>query len=259
MLNRLCGHNLPVVNAVAVSLTLHLLAGWAFLNIAQDLTHHNLVPPIEFFVVPPPAPEHVTPVTPQALPKQRPKKTATLRQQVPPPTPVTVTKPVRENPVVPSPIKQKVEAAPPPSLVPPIAAAPQTKEPASFHSVPASAAVAAVPVASHAPAVSRSATEGSTDMGTVIGPSYGAAYLHNPPPSYPPVARKLKLQGTAVVRVLVSSEGQPKNVDLETTSGVRVLDDAAVEAVKRWSFVPARRGNVQITAWVNVPIRFHLE
>jgi protein TonB len=96
-------------------------------------------------------------------------------------------------------------------------------------------------------------------MGTVIGPSYGAAYLHNPPPSYPAVARKLKLQGTAIVRILVSSEGQPKNVELEKTSGVRLLDDAAVEAVKHWSFVPARRGNNRIAAWVNAPIRFRLE
>ena len=165
----------------------------------------------------------------------------------------------QRNPVVPSQIKQKVEAAPPPSPVPPIAASPQAKEPTSFHSVPASAAVAAVPVASRAPAVSRSAAEGNTDTGTVIGPSYGAAYLHNPSPPYPPVARKLKLQGTAVVRVLVSPEGQPKSVELEKTSGVRILDDAAVEAVKRWSFVPARRGNNRIAAWVNVPIRFHLE
>ena len=257
-MNVLKGQNLPIMNAVMVSLTLHALAGWAFLKIACDITNHRVVPPIEFFVIPPPPPEHVTPVTPQALPKQLPKKTATLRQQVPPP-PVIVARPVRENPVAPSQIKQKVEAAPLPSPVPPIAASPPAKESASFHSVPASAAVAAVPVASRAPAVSRSSTEAGNGTGTVVGPSYGAAYLHNPSPRYPPVARKLKLQGTVIVRVLVSPEGQPKNVVLEKTSGVRILDETAVETVKRWSFIPARHGTTRIAAWVNVPIRFRLE
>jgi len=46
---------------------------------------------------------------------------------------------------------------------------------------------------------------------------------------------------------------------LEKTSGVRILDDAAVEAVKHWTFVPARRGNTRIEAPVNVPILFHLK
>jgi protein TonB len=170
-----------------------------------------------------------------------------------------VTRPVRENFVTPSPIKQKVEAAPPPSPVPPIAASPQAKEPTSLHSVPASAAAHSSPVASGTPAVSRSATSGNNDTGTVIGPSYGAAYLHNPPPPYPPFAKKHNLQGTPIVRVLVSPEGQPKSVELEKTSGVRILDDAAVEAVKHWTFVPARRGNTRIEAPVNVPILFHLK
>ena len=53
LMNDLKGQNLPIMNAVVVSLTLHALAGWVFLNIAQDMTNHRFVPPIEFFVVPP--------------------------------------------------------------------------------------------------------------------------------------------------------------------------------------------------------------
>jgi protein TonB len=196
------------------------------------------------------------PVTPQALPKPAQKNAAVKHRQVPPPTPVIVTKPVSESPVAPSLIKQKVEA--PPSLVSPIAASPQAKEPASLYSVPASAAAPTTPVASGTSSGPRSATLGSNDTGTVIGPSYDAGYLNNPVPPYPAVARKLKLQGTAVVRVLVSPEGQPKNVVLEKTSGVRILDETAVETVKRWTFVPARRGNNRIAAWVDVPIKFRL-
>jgi len=254
-MNGLRGQNLPIMNAVAVSLTLHILAGWLFLNIARDMTNLHVVPPIDFFVVPPP-PEQVTPATPRAVPKPA-QKNAPLphsRQVLP------LAAPARPEPAAPaSPVKQNVAVTPPPSPVQPIAASPRAKEPSSFHAVPALAAVAAAPAASMMPAASRSTAEGTSDTAAIIGPSYGAAYLHNPSPPYPPVARKLKLQGTSVVRVFVSPEGQPKNAELEKTSGARVLDDAAVEAVKRWSFVPARRGNNRIAAWVNVPIRFHLE
>jgi protein TonB len=259
MMNGLKGQNLPVMNAVMVSLTLHALAGWIFLNIARDITNHRVVPPIEFFVVPPPAPEHVSPVAPQPAPKPAQKNVAAHIRQVPPPTPVAATKPVSESPVVLSQIKQKIEPAPPPSTVSPIAASPQAKAPSPPHAAgPASAPITAAPSATGTPAVSRSTTEGKNDTGTVIGPSFDAGYLNNPVPPYPAAAKKLKLQGTAVVRVLVSPEGQPKNVALEKTSGVRVLDETAVETVKRWSFVPARRGNNRIAAWVDVPIKFRL-
>ncbi len=92
----------------------------------------------------------------------------------------------------------------------------------------------------------------------VIGPSYDAAYLHNPPPRYPAAARRLKLEGTTVLRVRVSPEGRPTSVAVETSSGVELLDDAAVEAVRQWSFVPARQGDAAIAAEVNVPVRFRL-
>lgn len=92
----------------------------------------------------------------------------------------------------------------------------------------------------------------------VTGPVYDAAYLNNPRPPYPAAARRLKLQGTAVVRVLVSPAGLPEKVALEKSSGARILDDAAMEAVQHWSFAPARRGDRPIAAEVDVPVRFLL-
>ena len=259
MTNAIKVQNIPLKNAVMVSLTLHFLAGWVFLNIAQEMTDHRVVPPIEFFVVPPPEPEHVRPVAPQAASMPAPKNAATQHQQPPPQTPAAAVRPVSVNPVAQSPIKQKVETAPPPSQLPPIAASPQAKAPTPLHvAAQASAAAAVAPSASSPPTVLRGTAEGNNDSGTVSGPSFDAGYLNNPVPQYPTVAKRLKLQGTAVVRVLVSPEGHPKNVALEKTSGARILDETAVETVKRWSFVPARRGNNRIAAWVDVPIRFRL-
>lgn len=92
----------------------------------------------------------------------------------------------------------------------------------------------------------------------VVGPLFNAAYLNNPKPLYPPSARRMKLEGTVVVQVLVGSEGKPEFVRLGKSSGSSALDQAALTAVQRWSFVPARQGNNPISAWVDVPLRFRL-
>jgi protein TonB len=75
---------------------------------------------------------------------------------------------------------------------------------------------------------------------------------------YPPAARRLKLEGTVTLRVLVSSDGRPQRVSLRRSSGVRLLDEAALEAVGHWSFVPARQGDKRIATEVDVPLRFRL-
>jgi protein TonB len=47
-------------------------------------------------------------------------------------------------------------------------------------------------------------------------------------------------------------------VELRESSGHPRLDDAAAAAVRRWRFVPARRGEQPVGAWVLVPISFNL-
>jgi periplasmic protein TonB len=48
-------------------------------------------------------------------------------------------------------------------------------------------------------------------------------------------------------------------VSIETSSGSTSLDEAALEAVRKWHFVPARRGAQAVEAWHLVPIVFKLE
>ena len=84
------------------------------------------------------------------------------------------------------------------------------------------------------------------------------AYLHNPKPAYPTMARKLGLEGTVMLRILVNQDGQPEQTRLLGTSGIEVLDSAALDAVKQWRFSPARKGRVAIAHWVDVPITFKL-
>jgi len=89
-------------------------------------------------------------------------------------------------------------------------------------------------------------------------PSFGAAYLNNPAPAYPMSARRMGEQGKVLLKVLVSEDGKAATVQVDRSSGHSKLDEAAVEAVKKWSFVPAKRSNKPMSAYVLVPINFSL-
>jgi protein TonB len=90
-------------------------------------------------------------------------------------------------------------------------------------------------------------------------PHFNVAYLNNPRPAYPPIARRLGLEGLVVLRVEVSAGGAPERVAVAQTSGTSMLDDAAQKAVQGWTFVPARRGDTPVAHVVEVPIRFQLK
>jgi protein TonB len=84
------------------------------------------------------------------------------------------------------------------------------------------------------------------------------SYLYNPKPAYPSMARKLGLEGTVKLRILVNQEGVPEQSRVLDSSGTEVLDAAALEAVRRWRFVPAREGKVTVAHWVDIPVTFKL-
>ncbi len=93
----------------------------------------------------------------------------------------------------------------------------------------------------------------------IVAARFDADYLDNPKPAYPPASRRFGEEGKVLLRVRVSSEGRPEYVELKHTSGFPRLDQAAMDAVTRWRFVPARRGDEAIAAWVFVPITFNLQ
>ena len=78
------------------------------------------------------------------------------------------------------------------------------------------------------------------------------------PPVYPPRCRRLGIEGTVRVRVLVGERGRPLEVVVGKSSGDPSLDEAALDAVRRWRFEPARRDGAPIRAWATVPIEFRL-
>lgn len=88
---------------------------------------------------------------------------------------------------------------------------------------------------------------------------FDANYLRNPAPAYPAMSRRLGEEGRVVLRVFVDIDGRPEQVELKNSSGFPRLDQAAEDAVRRWKFVPAKRGEEAVATWVAVPIVFNLK
>lgn len=92
----------------------------------------------------------------------------------------------------------------------------------------------------------------------LVQPRFNADYLDNPKPVYPGLSRRMGEEGEVRLRVYVDAAGNPQQVEIERSSGYPRLDQAALETVKRWRFVPARQGDQPVAAWVIVPIQFTL-
>lgn len=77
-------------------------------------------------------------------------------------------------------------------------------------------------------------------------------------PRYPESARQQGIEGVSLLRFEVQANGTVGEIHIERSAGYQDLDRAAVEAVKKWRFDPARRGNQPMAVWVTLPVRFEL-
>jgi protein TonB len=94
--------------------------------------------------------------------------------------------------------------------------------------------------------------------GTGAGGSGGASVLRGASPKYPAAARKAGWEGAVVVSILVDETGRAAAVTIRESSHYDSLDEAAVEAVKKWRFSPARRNGEPVASMHTVRVRFRL-
>jgi TonB family protein len=89
--------------------------------------------------------------------------------------------------------------------------------------------------------------------------SVKASYADCPKPDYPDRARREGWEGTVTLRVLVDEEGKSKSLEVNRSSGFPVLDEAAMDNVKRrCRFNPARDGDRRMESWIRIPVVFRL-
>ncbi|MDY4302884.1 energy transducer TonB [Pseudomonas salmasensis] len=192
-----------------------------------------------------------TPVLP-IVPPQIPPMTIEFSQPAPPV--------VEPPPPAPPPVLEP----PPPPVVDELAAKPAPPKPVPKPKPAPKPAPKPVPKAVEPPPVPTPPTPAPAATPVPVAPapvtpaSANAAYLKNPAPEYPSLAQRRGWEGTVLLRVQVLASGKPGEIQVQKSSGRQQLDDAALAAVKRWSFVPAKQGDVAQNGWVSVPIDFKI-
>lgn len=107
----------------------------------------------------------------------------------------------------------------------------------------------------------------SSSVSSVAGPAaaptsdadYKSSYLKNPKPPYPPLAVKMRLEGKVGIIAEVLPSGKAGRVGIESSSGHDLLDQSALQTVKQWQFIPARKDGVIVSQVVRIPINFNLK
>lgn len=199
----------------------------------------NQSPPVALPIVPPEVPPMTIEFSAPAPP---------VVETPPPPTPQPVVEP-------PPPVEDELAVKPPPPPKPPKpkpVVKPVNKPVAKPVEQPPAPPAPAQPVAAPAPPAPPAPKP-------LTPPSAGAGYLHNPAPEYPSLAMRRGWEGTVLLRIHVLASGKPGEIQIQKTSGHDQLDESAIAAVKRWSFVPAKQGDVAQDGWVSVPIDFKIQ
>ncbi len=145
-----------------------------------------------------------------------------------------------KKPAAPAVAAEKIAPAPPPAAA---AASPVLTAAKTSPSAPSKPA----------PAINQSAAISDAPV-RVTSANYAGAC----PISYPERARKRNQEGTVVVHALIGPDGKPIEVTIAQSSGHRLLDEAAQDAIADCAFVPQKVGGRAVKAIVEIPIPFKL-
>ena len=176
-----------------------------------------------------------------------PLPTDTLAEPSPTPAPTLVPEPAPVPQPLPEPRaipKRRAEPRPPP------APAPRKREPV---------AAPVGPPAAGQPQPSSAAVANQQALAPLIPPRPVSGLASNRKPDYPIEARSRRQQGRVLLRVQVSATGDAASVDIVSSSGHPILDQAARAAVRAWRFIPATRAGVAVAASADVPIEFRMD
>jgi periplasmic protein TonB len=182
--------------------------------------------------------------------------------------PVPVEAPTQAASPPPPPPPPVVSAIPPPEDVAPDAPTETVRPPEPQVPVPTPPAPAsAVESAASDPASTTMATTAARNgTGNSEAAPVGAETLDNrdfkpfgnQKPAYPEVARRMGVEGSATLRILVNVRGQVEKIEVEKWSGHSSFGSAAVATAEKWRFAPPRQKGRPVPVWYTRTIAFRL-
>ena len=78
-------------------------------------------------------------------------------------------------------------------------------------------------------------------------------------PVYPEIAQEAGIEGTVVVQVFVDKKGRVKDTLVLKGIPNTGLDEAAVTAIKKTRFRPAKQRERAVGVWISIPVNFRLK
>ena len=75
-------------------------------------------------------------------------------------------------------------------------------------------------------------------------------------PVYPPLARQARIQGTVILRIIINKLGEVR--DTQLVNGHPLLAPAAIEAVKKWRYIPYESDRETVEVQTDVQVIFRL-
>jgi len=199
--------------------------------------------------------------TPEAIqkkpePKRTPSATTRLARSLPTPLPrvaeaVTPPSPISSPPAPETPA-QTVTSAPAATSM-----TASTEPPAAPGPAAGAPAATGAPSPASTPSVASAPSRDTGSAGTITQSArpHGGYQVR---PSYPSSALRQGIQGTTMLKVHVLLDGRVGDVVVQQSAGHPDLDQAAIDAVRRWRFEPARRGNDPVAMWVLLPVQFQI-
>ena len=94
--------------------------------------------------------------------------------------------------------------------------------------------------------------------GRTADADYRAESLRNAQPRYPIYSRKMHQEGVVIVSAEVLTDGSATDIRIAASSGIKLLDEAALETIKQWHFIPAKKDGIPYVQRLRIPVTFSL-
>ena len=83
--------------------------------------------------------------------------------------------------------------------------------------------------------------------------------LSNLRPVYPEIAQEAGIEGTVVVQVFIDKRGRVKDTLILKGIPNTGLDEAAISAIRKTRFRPAKQRERPVGVWISIPVNFRLK
>lgn len=101
---------------------------------------------------------------------------------------------------------------------------------------------------------------------SAVGAEYDASEVDSPPKlvrqmpvTYPSTAKRNKVEGRVVARVLIGTKGKAEKMEILESEPEGVFDENVLKSLKYWQFRPGILEGDLVATWVKIPLSFNLD